>query len=87
MAKSEKDIVRDALAYIENRIHDITNLFFDADTTDPRISTTWSSGAVSTAKTKYTELLKMARWLAVRESVAIPTAYTDAEVATIGGIL
>jgi len=87
MVKSEKDIARDALAYVENKIHQGNTLFEDSISNDPRISASWKSGALQKAKDELSLAVQMFRWIASRNSITLPKAFTDAAVQSIGNIL
>jgi len=87
MVQSEKEIARNALAYVEDKIHSANRLFEDSQSNDPRIDATWKSGALQKAKDELSLAIQMFRWLNDRNSITLPAAFTDAEVTTIGNIL
>lgn len=95
VANPPRTIARNALGYIENKIHEVNKNLKDADDLITRLqnepTTTFTQANIDAfktqlmdqAKTANSEAVKMYRWVLGEFSIPIPTAYTDAQVDAI----
>lgn len=84
VANPKRILVRNALAYIEQKIHEANQKLVDELNQEGKFSTAYVSGTDASAKTNVGESVKMFRWLLGYLNISpIPTAYTDAQVDAI----
>jgi len=84
VANSKRIIVRNALAYIEDKIHAANNKLLEEEDSSGKYSSGYLSGLDAGAKTDVKNATKMFRWLIQTYlGLSVPAAYTNTQVGAL----